>query len=63
MAIDLKVYEAMLDRIDWFYEYTEDHSVWQKGNQAMQQMLRHSQESPEHAELYKRVSKLKRGTQ
>lgn len=52
MAIDLKIYEAMLQRLDWYFQYADDHSVWSKGNQAMQQAIRNSTESPEHKQLF-----------
>ena len=32
--LTVEEYFDMLKRHDWFYEYSDDHSVWQKGQSA-----------------------------
>lgn len=34
----LAEYTAALQTCDWFYAYSDDHSVWQRGEEAMQQL-------------------------
>lgn len=29
---------------DWFFQYSDDHSVWTRGNRARQQLLREQKE-------------------
>ena len=37
---ELKEYYQQLTRHDWFYEYSDDHSVWQRGSDKERQLMR-----------------------
>lgn len=38
--ITLSKYYDMLANHDWYYDYSDDHSVWQKGRDASSQLRR-----------------------
>lgn len=48
----LREYWNMLASHDWFYEYSDDHSVWRRGNAAESTLRLHAAQSPEHRALY-----------
>ena len=48
----LSEYYDQLERHDWFYEYSDDHSVWTRGNQSLAKLQMAAAESPAHQELY-----------
>ena len=46
-------YFNLCARHDWFYDYSDDHSVWKRGND-MQKIIRAvSEELPDYAPIYK----------
>lgn len=49
---DLQSYYDELANHDWFYEYSDDHSVWRKGSSAQTQLRAKSNKAPEHLSLY-----------
>lgn len=55
--MDLHTYEQMLKRLDWAYQYSDDHSAWVRGEQALRQVQRIARESPAHAQLFREYSK------
>ena len=38
--ITLPIYYDMLSRHDWYYDYSDDHSVWQRGRDASENLRR-----------------------
>lgn len=48
----LKEFDQALANFDWFYEYSDDHSVWQRGSTAHSKILATAKTSPQHQELY-----------
>lgn len=42
--LTLQEYEKMLKRHDWHYEYSDDHSVWKRGNEAHKELKRLAEE-------------------
>jgi|GEM_PF-896302 len=50
--MDLEQYWEKLNNFDWFYEYSDDHSVWQRGRIAASKIAAIAIESPEHRALY-----------
>ena len=41
----------MLSRHDWYYDYSDDHSVWQKGRDASEQLRRIAENGQEYKDL------------
>lgn len=48
----LREYWNMLASHDWYYEYSDDHSVWRRGSSAESTLRMHAAQSPEHKALY-----------
>jgi hypothetical protein len=48
----LTEYWNMLARHDWYHEYSDDQSVWRRGNTAEGILRFHAAQSPEHNALY-----------
>jgi len=42
-----------LEKHDWYYEYSDDQRVWDKGNTNSKRLSGISEESEEHKKLYK----------
>lgn len=42
----------MLKKADWYYAYSDDHSVWQRGQNEEHRLATIAKESPEHLALY-----------
>ena len=40
----MNLYENKLRSHDWFYDYSDDHRVWQQGRDAYQELIRFQQE-------------------
>ena len=40
---ELKEYYRQLTWHDWFYEYSDDHSVWRRGNEKERELMRIAQ--------------------
>ena len=51
---ELKEYYQQLTWHDWFYEYSDDHSVWRRGNQ--KKIIR----KPQHSRFVKRMESIKK---
>lgn len=45
-------YYDMLEKADWTYEMSDDHSTWRRGRQEFGKLERIAKESPEHEKLY-----------
>lgn len=45
-------YWDQLNRFDWYYEMTDDFSVWRRGTTRWDELRKISQESPEHMVLF-----------
>lgn len=45
-------FDAKLAGFDWFYDYSDDHSVWERGRAAHSAVLAIAKESPQHQALY-----------
>lgn len=48
----LQEFYDKLERADWFYEMSDDHSVWHRGSAEFGGLEAISKESPEHKALY-----------
>lgn len=51
-AVSLKDFDAQLAGFDWFYDYSDDHSVWERGCAAQSRVLAGAKQSPLHKALY-----------
>lgn len=40
------------NNFDWFYDFSDDHRVWQKGNRAKGLLVREIKQSPVRREIY-----------
>ena len=49
-------YYDLLEAHDWTYNFTDDHRVWKLGQATQNNIVRISNKSPEHEELYKAFS-------
>jgi hypothetical protein len=47
----VEYYEA-LQKHDWYYEYSDDHSVWANGSENYHKLFRDSTKSKQHEELW-----------
>lgn len=50
--ISLSDYYDELERLDWTYEMSDDHSVWRRGREAMGKAQAHAAQSEEHNKLF-----------
>jgi hypothetical protein len=50
---NLDEYKQMLASHDWFYHYSDDHSVWKQGQANISRLRAIAKESPEHELAYK----------
>lgn len=53
----LSDYYDMLQKHDWTHAMSDDQSVYRRGRDVHDQLLRISKESPKHAELYDKYYK------
>jgi len=49
---DLKEYQSILANHDWFYNYSDDHRVWQAGRASSERIRAIAKESEQHSKLY-----------
>lgn len=60
--MNISDYKDYLDKLDWFYEYSDDYSVYSKGRQEMVNARQLAELSLEHKEMfdtmYAKVKKL-----
>lgn len=52
MSDTLVKYDAALAGFDWFYDYSDDHRVWERGSAAHSKILAEAKASPQHRSLY-----------
>jgi hypothetical protein len=52
-SVTLEQYWVMLNNHDWYYNYSDDPSVWRRGSNNEAKMVGTSKQSPEHEALYK----------
>jgi hypothetical protein len=50
--ISLFDYDSRLRLHDWYYQYSDDHGVWCRGDSEQTALVDRIKESPEHKELY-----------
>ena len=50
--VALKDYYDMLQKHDWFYYYSDDSRVWNRGQLADDEIVRVSKLSKDHTDLY-----------
>ena len=55
--IDIDEYEKLLENHDWSYEYTEDRQKWSAGHISYQEIVKYSNDSPEHNKLFLKYKK------
>ena len=48
----LSEYYGMLERFDWFYEYSDDHRIWNSGRSAHAILEKLAKTGPEYSKLY-----------
>jgi len=61
MTTELKSYYIMLKAHDWYFEYSDDHSVWTAGSDEQTRLREISQESVEHKKLWLGFNNWKNG--
>lgn len=44
-------YVEMLDHHDWHYDYSDDHSVWRRGNDAYKRITDMAKKDPTYQEI------------
>lgn len=47
-------YYLLLEKHDWFFDYTEDPTVWRRGQAAHAHLQQIAKTSPEHQALYQK---------
>lgn len=52
-------YYDQLERHDWYYEWSDDHGVWERGSADASRLKQISEESPEHKALWDGFNKHK----
>jgi hypothetical protein len=45
-------YQSKLKAHDWFYDYSDDHSVWRRGKAERQELWHHANESDEFMQMF-----------
>jgi hypothetical protein len=50
--ISLSDYDTRLRSHDWYYQYSDNHGVWRRGDGERTALVNRSKDSPEHKELY-----------
>lgn len=50
--MELKDYYNELENHDWFYEYSDDQGVWERGRDSLKNIQTLSKNSDEHQKLY-----------
>ena len=54
---NLQEFDKKLRYHDWYYNFSDDGSVWRAGERAQEEIQRISKESPQHLELFESWSK------
>lgn len=55
--VTLQQYWDSLNRHDWYYDYSDDHSVWQRGSAELSRLRAMSKQSPEHTAMFEGFKK------
>jgi hypothetical protein len=50
-TVSLTEFDAMLKRHDWYYQYSDDYSVYRSGKSEQDRLVGIARNSPEHQEL------------
>ena len=50
---EFQEYINKLNRHDWFYDYSDDHSVWRSGLASAKEIMNQSKEHPIYDKAYK----------
>ena len=50
--MELKAFDSMLAKHDWFFHYSDDHRVWVKGEESWSKIVQASKLSEAHRRLY-----------
>lgn len=56
--MQLKEYDNLLAQHDWYYNYSDDYTVWSKGDSSYQRLLDISKLTDDHAKLFQAWGKL-----
>jgi hypothetical protein len=56
--MDLEKYKKLLKEHDWYYQYSDDHSVWRAGSHSHNVLWHFAKQSPEHLKAYQDMRKL-----
>ena len=48
----LKEFYTKLGYHDWYYQYSDDHRVWRRGQDSYDYLQMMAKESPEHTKLF-----------
>lgn len=46
--MNIEQYKQELNRHDWWYDYSDDHKAWKRGQANWERLRELSKESPEH---------------
>jgi len=57
----IKEYKDLLDHHDWYYEYSDDHSVWKAGCANESRLIQIAEGKPKWMELFVHYARMKRG--
>lgn len=58
-TVTLKEYYQMLDKHDWYFDWSDDGRVWEKGRANNSRLAAISTQSPKHKELWEGFKKHK----
>lgn len=50
---DLKQYEELLKAHDWYYQYSDDHSAWRRGQSSISRLRQMAKQSEEHLKMFR----------
>jgi len=50
--MDIKDYDKRLRNHDWYFTWSDDYSVYSRGDRDRKELIRITEESPAHAELF-----------
>ena len=49
---NIREYFNRLRNHDWYYDYSDDHSVWKRGNESRDRLLNTAAENTQYKEMY-----------
>ncbi len=50
--VSLAEFQELLEQHDWYYNHSDDHSVWKRGEEMGRHIRRLADSSSEHMEMY-----------